>query len=814
MATGEGAPSPFDIILNGVGYMCARDGQGNPSFTEIAPQAQEPSGEQVQTWRGWEGGIGVHRDLGTEESRKTLSHTSSAAGGGIDSGFGVITKGPALTTTTVGAATTKVRRLLGPWLSLYWAAIDNKLYSSASPLMTTPTLANTFTSGGVAQNIRDMTVFQGTNTASGGLMYIMLQNGAIYTYDGTSFVMDGPSTGRTTSAQAVLKTADSGATYTDYTAEASGAGVVALGGLDTLANGDWLLIGLDRPFINAVIDMDGANVNAVVNTLLGQYWTGSAWVTLGITDGTAAGGAPFAVDGTISWVRPAATWAKSVLTALGGAGVATVQPTAAYYWVRFSIATAALTAGTAIATITLGYAQEGDACAVVGNRLNVVRDRNKIMYTTDGGTSPTWNESADPVGSYTGQVVGLVGANNTPFLIRTTDFGSNNSDGTATSYLPDIFKFPASGIDDQGYCSFLNQIYFAHDYGFYQFDAVSGGVQAVGPERLMLNDQIQVRITAITSDRTHALYGAAFCDKTGDTWLARWGGYRQVTNPESGTVEWVRLDAWFPICYLGQAATMKTYSIFVWADSSNDKIYAAMGNGDGKVLTVLLPTQMSPLNDSNMNFNLVDSYAYLPIYMGADPSQPITPFAWAVQAKNLAAVTCTVALETRAPGQSSWVAQGTANDVSTVAGGQRIAFDTLTTAAGVGSYGIEMRLKLHNNNANNNGTLSTNTVLPPPIIETFSLFYEQPARQKRIYRFTVLADDYVTDQSGRQLPWGGPDWKAAVDTAAASNQPMTMIRPDGSSENVLVRNRQDTLVSTGTRRGRRRAMALTVATAQ
>jgi hypothetical protein len=100
-------------------------------------------------------------------------------------------------------------------------------------------------------------------------------------------------------------------TYTDYSAQGqqSGGTGISAGALDTLINGGQFYIGSHLPFRALQVTMSGS-VNAVVATLLGEYWNGSAWVSLAVTDGTASGGATLAQTGNITWTVPTA-WAKA-----------------------------------------------------------------------------------------------------------------------------------------------------------------------------------------------------------------------------------------------------------------------------------------------------------------------------------------------------------------------------------------------------------------------------------------------------------------------------------------------------------------------
>mgnify|MGYP001571490604 CR=1 FL=1 len=83
--------------------------------------------------------------------------------------------------------------------------------------------------------------------------------------------------------------------------------IQAMGAFDTLANGDFLLIGSHLPFRGVRVDV-GTNANAIASVLTAAYWDlGSGvgtWTSLSATDGTAAAGASLAVDGAVTWTVP------------------------------------------------------------------------------------------------------------------------------------------------------------------------------------------------------------------------------------------------------------------------------------------------------------------------------------------------------------------------------------------------------------------------------------------------------------------------------------------------------------------------------
>jgi hypothetical protein len=153
------------------------------------------------------------------------------------------------------------------------------------------------------------------------------------------------------------KTQDDEGTFTSYLTEVTGAGTADVA-IDTAANGDYLYAGFSDVFGGLQVDMDGANVNAVASVLTAEYWNGSAWSTLTVTDGTDAAGATLGQDGAITWLVPT-DWVQREITGLG-----------TKHWVRFSVS-AALSAGTAI--------DNADAIRVAGHLYMFTPDQNTAV---------------------------------------------------------------------------------------------------------------------------------------------------------------------------------------------------------------------------------------------------------------------------------------------------------------------------------------------------------------------------------------------------------------------------------------------------
>ena len=128
------------------------------------------------------------------------------------------------------------------------------------------------------------------------------------------------------------KTVNDGAGYTNYSANVidnSNATTADLDSLDTLANGDWFIIGGPVPFCGVAIDMDAGAVNATAVTLLAQYWDGDSWESLpNVTDGTiVAATKTLSGDGQITWSMPT-DWAASTINSISS------------YWARFTVSAA------------------------------------------------------------------------------------------------------------------------------------------------------------------------------------------------------------------------------------------------------------------------------------------------------------------------------------------------------------------------------------------------------------------------------------------------------------------------------------------
>ena len=177
----------------------------------------------------------------------------------------------------------------------------------------------------------------------------------------------------------VFKTVDDAVTFTDYSVEAQdgdAATDVTLSSLGTAAQGDYLYVGAPRPFRGIKVDVDAANANASV--LSGKYFNGDSWADASITDGTASGGATFAIDGDITWTVHSG-WKK---TKINGREM---------YWMRFQ-ASAALDSTTTQNSFLPMCESTSYFELQAGQTLEIAIDRGPNGYSTveaktDAGTA-------------------------------------------------------------------------------------------------------------------------------------------------------------------------------------------------------------------------------------------------------------------------------------------------------------------------------------------------------------------------------------------------------------------------------------------
>lgn len=150
----------------------------------------------------------------------------------------------------------------------------------------------------------------------------------------------------------ILKTADGGATFTDYSEvaqnDSADTGVV-LSSLDTLANGDAVFIGSHVQFRGLQFDLD--DLNATASVLTASYYNGTTWADTSDTDGTISTGATMGQDGAVTWTVPTA-WTSETLENIMGKADEPFKPTfvkpvaginlyvTPQYWIRLEVSAA------------------------------------------------------------------------------------------------------------------------------------------------------------------------------------------------------------------------------------------------------------------------------------------------------------------------------------------------------------------------------------------------------------------------------------------------------------------------------------------
>lgn len=173
----------------------------------------------------------------------------------------------------------------------------------------------------------------------------------------------------------ILKTSDSMATLpTDYSLEAQDNDTgtsVTLSSLDTLANGDWLLVGSHQKFRGVYCDVDGTNGSGTA-ALTVEYWNGSVWVSLSATDGTSSTRS-FDQDGLVSWTVPAA-WRTTTFRSLYPDRSVQLSSANLYYsdvplfWTRWS-ESAALDSSVTVDAMLAANRSTGYSCWIFGQTL-------------------------------------------------------------------------------------------------------------------------------------------------------------------------------------------------------------------------------------------------------------------------------------------------------------------------------------------------------------------------------------------------------------------------------------------------------------
>ena len=183
----------------------------------------------------------------------------------------------------------------------------------------------------------------------------------------------------------ILKTEDSLATITDYSANAQDADAatdVTLSSIPAAADGGYLYVGSWMKFRGVYIDVDA--VNGTASALTVKYWNGSGWAaTTGFTDNT-GGATSLANDGTVVWAVPT-DWATAGLSTVGSPastlvfGNSDTHLTDGLYWTRWQWATA-LDSATTLNSMTAMPPSTKYFELAVSQQFEELVDRGTAMY--------------------------------------------------------------------------------------------------------------------------------------------------------------------------------------------------------------------------------------------------------------------------------------------------------------------------------------------------------------------------------------------------------------------------------------------------
>lgn len=767
----EAAPAPFDIELNGQGYMLGLGPQGEPLYSEEVRSTVQ-TGEKTKAYTGFPGGIGVHSESSSAVADRAAAFTyadtdavnfSSTVGGGADIRFGPPIVGPEVVEHALGTGQA-IRRLV-QWQGNYYAASGHLVIKSTTPDFS----SGTSTIATLDSDVVDLCGFAGSK--SGPRLYIAQRYGPLYSWDGSTLSADGIGSDARSDGTIESVVKDVGGVLTDYTGASAD-----LSSLPT-ANG-YLYLGTLQPFIGAQFHL--GDLNTTMCVVDAAYWNGSAWTATAITvDGTSSGGVSLALDGeSIFWTRPAAAWAPLVLT----------EDRSAFYYIRLHWSANLDPSVTATIDVS-DYRREADGFAVVSERLVISSNRERFYWTDEGGVQPLWN-AAVRYAPPTADVVRVFNARGGAYIHRTDGLYTVDRDGHPEQVL--IYDPPLPSRDGTPCTVWLDQAYLEVGLGqTVQFSPNPGGVASVlpmGMERLNMEDAAQQfpRLTSAAGDREHFLYATAL-DPSGALHLACWGTYRLIANPQTGVLEWARYDAWSTIAHL---RTRVGDAMATWTHSDG-KRWLMIGDSGGVVMAVRLPAGVAPIADPNYRYcTVADGIVRAPTFWGDDPARPVAVYGASVQGRGLAA------------GQYAKVQAVTPGTTTIVGTATFSASGRQALSAGYSGRGVDPRI-----------VIGTSDATKTPVLDRVELHYQGVVRAvQRHIEATVLADDDVRDRNGIAVEYAASDWLAALDAATAATLPVALTRTDGSATSVLVQDRKDTQARKRETRSPARAVSLVLET--
>jgi len=564
---------PDMIQLDGVEYRLVSQG-GVPAIQQTKIEYQVPQVAQgAVTSANLPSGVAEAHEInrfvaGFGQARQEPGQQTLAYRYGVDA--------DAALGTGVHAAPAQVSlNLAGSANVTQYIEFQSNLYAAAGRYLRKITSSDAITliqDFGSGKAITSLAVFRGDDGADRLFIAVSGDTG-FWSYDGTTVTQDAVVTDGL--LLAAMFTQDSGATYTKDTVSPF---ALTLNSLDTLANGDWIVIGGAEDFHGVRILIGNANGNA--STLAVHYWTGTAWATVSaLSDGTATDGASFAKTGNITWT-PVADMGSDVIASERLVAVR----------LSFSAALDASVTTTDIALIQRHQASKflafSDAESAYGSALYRTHKkfgRPAISQSFDGGSAPTWGgtivfgdqgEAVTNTHGIRGRA--LVETDRDAYLF-TTDFVS-----LSEALLPEWHDAPDS---DNGKASrSLNGVLFLarrqtlRAYNPLATDGVN--LVSVGIEALVENDTpIVGPVTALAHDDFFliaSIYNGA------DSYLIRLPQIRGVV------AQW---HSWIKI--VGSKCEALWVSEFV---SGERRLYFGAGSEGGYVkLPVNGPTPLNPL---------------------------------------------------------------------------------------------------------------------------------------------------------------------------------------------------------------------------
>ncbi len=727
MPRSERAPYPYDCQLGGRGLMLTSGPAGEVAWRErklkFFPARVSQTDSTYAQFPPEDEAIWAVDDLSAGFGRRTVPVGGSRHYyyGFVDTRIpNQITLAPELSEgPSGGGGTVNDHFELG---GVLYVLVGSGVYRSADG--SNWTLSKDFGAGAVAKSAA---VFKGSAAVPHAFVAVggSPADGAYWTFDGTSWLAHA---GELVDPLAVLKTTDGGATYSDYTAAATDenpATHVAISSLNTVANGDWLLIGNVIPFTSVSIDMD-ANINTHPAT-----WTAVA----GLADGTSSGGASFAQDGAVTFAEPTA-WKAASFDGVWA------------FWLRLSVS-AVLDVASDIDEVDVRESRKADRFLVVGDqllRVSAQGGRPTLAKSNDGGSAATWNVGLS-VGDGSHAVTNLLGLGGVPYLTKADSVYAIRSDAGGDSAQQDLWPHPAQSSDPdngRGACAWRSYLWLPLRQGFYRL--APGELTAYGPELLAENDSpVRGRVTACAGD-DYFLYA--------------------VVRSETGTSYLLALDhdraAWHPLADLGARECRHMWVADV--PGPNPRLYLGL---DASVAWIVLPRgSANPLHDANCRY-ASSGELHLSRFHGNFVSQAKTYLALAVIGERLSPQSYVDAAY-RIVTDAAYTTLGR----FAVAEGQRIEFGTPAT----GTF-IDLRFVL--------GTIDPQTT---PVIRAVTLAYAVRTGLKRVFEFFVRVADHLPLRDGGLDRQSARDIKRAVTDAAAADGPTSLVSPDGEVLDVIVRD--------------------------